>query len=199
MSILYLLRHGEIESDGIRRFLGQTDVRLNSRGIEQARMWQRDFSETPFEGIYASDLSRCVETARIIAGSADSGVHYLPDLREINLGMLEGLAMHEVREQFPAIWKQRGKNISRYVPEGGESFEELRNRVVPALEKICFSRDGNILIVSHAGVNRVFLCHILGIPLSDLFQIKQHYGCLNLLETDIDSFRIIGMNLNALP
>jgi probable phosphoglycerate mutase len=199
MTTIYLLRHGEIESDGILRFLGQTDVRLSPRGFEQARMWRDAFAETHFDAIYASNLSRCAETARIIAANTENDVCLLPELREIHLGKLEGLAMNDVRERFRDEWEARGKDIVGYVPEGGESFSTLQQRVLPVFLNVFTRHPGNILMVTHAGVNRVILCHILGMPLSNLFRIEQSYGCLNLLESSGVSFRLIGINLGMLP
>jgi len=197
MTMIYLLRHGEIESDGIRRLLGQTDVRLSPKGLDQARYWRDAFSEIPFGGIYASDLSRCAETARIVAAGISAEIHYLSELREIHLGKLEGLAVDDFRERFRDEWETRGRDIARFVPEGGESFSGLQKRVVPVFQEISSRHEGNVLIITHAGVNRVILCHILEMPLSNLFRIEQSYGCLNLLESIGNSFRVIGMNLSV--
>jgi len=199
MTTIHLLRHGEIGSDGIRRFYGQTDVRLNQRGLDQARFWRDSFAETRFDGIYASDLSRCAETARIVASNTAAEIQYLPELREIHLGNLEGLAMDDVRKRLRDEWTARGEDIARYVPEGGESFSDLQQRVVPVLQDISSRHEGNILIVTHAGVNRVILCHILEMPLSDLFRIEQSYGCLNLLASSGGAFRVLGVNLSLIP
>jgi len=199
MVMIYLLRHGEIESGDVRRFLGQTDVRLTPRGIDQARRWRDAFAGLRLEGIYASDLSRCAETARIIAEGSTSEVHFLAGLREIDLGILDGLAMDHVRERFQDLWKARGKDVAEYVPEGGESFSDLQRRVVPVFQDISRRHGGNVLIVTHAGVNRVLLCHLLGMPLGNLFRIDQSYGCLNLIESTGDHFRVVGINLPGLP
>lgn len=195
MTAIYLLRHGEIESDGISRFIGQIDVRLSPKGAEQAHMWREAFAEIKFEGIFSSDLSRCAETARIIAGDTGIEIQYRTELREIHLGTLDGLAMAEVRQNFPNEWKARGDDISGFVPEGGESFADLEHRAVQVVQKISSSHEGNILLVTHAGVNRVVICHALGAPLSNLFRIEQSYGCLNLLECKEGRFRVKGVNL----
>jgi broad specificity phosphatase PhoE len=55
--------------------------------------------------------------------------------------------------------------------------------------------EGDELIVGHAGVNRVILCHALGIPLANLFQICQDYGCMNILEFDGGSLRLKAMKM----
>ena len=196
---IYLFRHGEIESDGVRRFFGQTNVRLSKRGVEQAKKWQNAFTGTPFDAIYTSDLSRCAETARIISGGDEAKVRLVPELREINLGKMEGFSMTDFRKQYHDVWKSRGKDIAGFIPEGGESFFSLQRRVMPVFEALSRRHDGNIVMVAHAGVNRVILCHILEMPLSNLFKIDQSYGCLNLLEPYGNGFRVTGMNLTAPP
>jgi probable phosphoglycerate mutase len=195
MTMIHLIRHGETESDGIRRFIGQTEVSLTPRGVRQAHRWRNLFVTKNFEKIYASDLSRCADTARIIAGDTGAGIQYRSELREIHLGKLEGLSMDHVRSQLRDEWEARGKDISGYVPEGGESFSDLARRVVPLFQEVSSRHAGDVLIVAHAGVNRVVLCHALGMPLDNLFRIEQSFGCLNLLEQKGGSTRVMGINL----
>jgi probable phosphoglycerate mutase len=192
---IYLLRHGEIDSDGIRRFIGQTDVPLNHEGLNRAHTWRNVFSPVHLQGIYASDLSRCAETARAVAQGRSVEVQLLSELREINMGKLEGISMDDFRKRSHDQWKARGEDISRFVPDGGESFSNLQRRVLPVFESISSKHQGNILIVAHAGVNRVILCHILGMPLENLFRIDQSNGCLNIIEPREGGFRVAGMNL----
>jgi broad specificity phosphatase PhoE len=89
----------------------------------------------------------------------------------------------------------------------GESTVDVRDRAVKAFEKILSQNTAhitqntdkrkkqnslgsgvwdlssqNIAIVSHGGINRVILCHLLGIPLENIFRVEQDYGCLNIVE-----------------
>jgi probable phosphoglycerate mutase len=194
--MIYLLRHGKIALQGEKRFIGRTDISLNEEGLSQARDWHRRFAETTvFEGIYCSDLKRSSETARIIAG--DTGYHIRPmtQLREISLGQWDGMPMSEIRAAFPEEWRKRGELIDSYRPPGGESFADLYDRVIPAFEQIAEYTGGNSLIVGHAGVNRVILCRVLGMPLANLFRLGQDYGTVNIIDCQTKPFRIMGINL----
>ena len=196
---IFILRHGHIEFNGPepgnpKCFLGQTDAPLSHVGRDQARAWRTELSEKNFKRIYASDLSRGAETARIIAGRGPVRVRLLPALREIHLGKLEGLSMDFVRTRLTDEWNRRGNDLLHYRPEDGESFADLEERVLPVFETIARNHEGNILIVSHAGVNRIILCHVLGMPVSNLFRIAQSHGCLNILEPYEDHFRVICLN-----
>jgi alpha-ribazole phosphatase len=194
--IICLLRHGDSRRDEVKRFIGQTDTPLNETGREQAAWWRGQFSGLPFNRIYCSDLSRSLQTAEIIAASRDEPVQALAELREINLGTWDGLSMQEVRSTYPMEFEKRGADIVPYRTEGGESFVDLRTRIMPFFERILSAEENErVLVVGHAGVNRTVLCHILGMPLQSLFRFGQDYGCLNVITCEADSLRLHALNI----
>ena len=192
---LYLLRHGDSRPDNVRRFVGRTDHQLNEKGVAQAGRWRSELSGIPFNHIYCSHLKRSLETARIIRAENETPITVLPDLAEINLGRWDGMPVSEVRRQFPQEYQLRGADLAGYRPYGGESFADLSLRVMPALQSVVQQSVGNVLISGHAGVNRVILCHLLGMPLANLFRLEQEYGCLNILEYTADRWTVRRMNL----
>jgi alpha-ribazole phosphatase len=196
---VYLLRHGEIEQGSKARLIGQTDVPLNETGRSQARWWSCHLEHLAFRQIYCSDLARSRETAGILARHKKHTVTPLPQLREINLGQWDGLTRDEVNERFPGEWEKRGQNISEYRPVDGESFADLADRVIPAFETLADSREDMVLIVGHAGVNRVILCHVLGLPLRHLFRLRQDYGALNIFQVADGSCQVSLTNLRPQP
>ena len=192
---LYLMCHGDSRQDDVKRYIGQTDLVLNERGIEQARYWQGKLSSVSFYRIYCSDLVRSLETARIIAQDREVQVCSLSELREINLGAWEGLSVTEVRQRFPGEYERRGENFPDYRPRNGERFSDLRRRVVPVFERIAGEMEGHVLIVGHAGVNRTILCHVLGMPLANLFRLEQQPGSLSILVRKGNALRLRGINI----
>lgn len=192
---IYLLRHGEIDQSYRGRFVGQTDLPLTDTGEFQARFWEHELCGEQFGAIYCSDLVRSQNTAKIIAALRGISIEVTPELREINLGEWDGLPVSDIKSHFPDEWRMRGENLASYRPPGGESFSDLASRVVPVFGSIVKNAEGNLLIVAHAGVNRVILCHALGMPLANLFNICQDYGCMNILELSGDSFRLKTMNI----
>lgn len=179
--MIYLLRHGETESRGEKRLLGQADMPLSERGLRQARWWSEELARVPFERCWCSALARARRTAEILAESLQCALEVLPDLREIDLGEWDGCSRSEIGFRFPGEWEKRGREMASYRPPGGESFEDLAARVVPAFERIRKGLSGNALIVAHAGVNRVILCHVLGMPAGHLFRLEQGPGSLSIL------------------
>jgi probable phosphoglycerate mutase len=192
---IYLLRHGETDLTGERRFVGQVDPPLNETGLEQARFWLRELVNEEFERIFCSDLIRSHRTAEIIAGDGPEKITVVPQLREIDLGAWDGLLMAAVQERFAREWKRRGEDLAGYRPPGGESFADLQGRVVPLFDELVANTSGNVLVAGHAGVHRVILCHILGLPLNNLFRLAQDYGHLSIVDYSREPRRIIALNI----
>lgn len=181
--MIYLLRHGEIENAGIRRFIGWTDVRLSPGGEARARQWNTEFRQLRFDAVMSSPLARAVRTAELVSGLPEEGIEPVPGLREINLGDWDGKSFEEIKARYPGDWQRRGEDLAGYRPPGGESFQDLSMRVLPVFRRILEdARARTILVVAHAGVNRVLLCSLLSVPLNNLFRIPQDYGALNRIE-----------------
>jgi len=193
--MIYLLRHGEIEDPTIRRFIGQTDCALNKRGRAQADYWKKWMQGKRISSIFSSDLIRSSETAKIISRGLNVAVSIRPELKEIHLGEWDGQAMQDIRSDFPAEWEERGKLLDTYRPPKGESFADLYQRVIPAFDHIAETASDPVLIVGHAGVNRMILCRVLGMPIRKLFSIRQNYGALNLIDNSGNALQVAAVNI----
>jgi probable phosphoglycerate mutase len=180
--MLYLLRHGEIVGSNKKRYIGQTDVPLSSKGLRQAALWREELAHVEFEKVYSSNLSRAFDTARIVSDIPELDVQALSQLREINLGDWDGETMENIKTRFPDAWEERGRHIDTFQTPNGESFQDLHERVIPVFLKIALEALGDVLVVAHAGVNRLILCHVLKRPIQELFSIPQDYAALNLIE-----------------
>jgi alpha-ribazole phosphatase len=194
---LFLLRHGAIAGTGEKCFVGQMDLELSQAGKTQAEKWRDILKPVNFSQIWSSDLKRAVETADIIADRRRPIIRKALELREINMGEWDGMPMADIREQFPECWEARGNDFAEFRPPGAETFIELQHRVMTFIQSITFHSTGNILIITHAGVIRVLLCHVLRKPLSHLFQLHLDYGGLTLIK-EING-RLQVMKINQLP
>ena len=193
---ILLLRHGAVQAEtDEKRLIGQMDLPLTDMGRHQAQYWRECLSDVPLARIISSDLSRCMETARIVAAGRSTPISPLTGLREINLGQWDGMSFRQIKERWPEAYRKRGMEIARFRPPAGESFLDLQQRVVPAFEKAVDQADKNILIVAHAGVNRMILCHLLGMPPENLFRIAQGWGAMNLIDRQANGYRIQLLNL----
>jgi probable phosphoglycerate mutase len=126
-----------------------------------------------------------LQTADILLEGSSISREVIDELKEINMGDWENQTIDYIKDHFPEMYEKRGSNIDTFIPPGGESFEQMQKRVMPAFEYIAGNTAGNILIISHAGVNRVILSKLLDFPLKYIFKIIQPYGCINQLSWNI--------------
>jgi probable phosphoglycerate mutase len=196
-NLIYLLRHGEIDKPEPRRFLGQSDLPLNDNGIRQAMALGEQLKAIEFSQVFCSPLQRAVQTAALVSGRHPDVIEQIAALKEINLGAWEGLTVAEVRARFPGAYEQRGLALENFRPKDGESFGDLAARCCPALLALAAKAPGPVLIVAHAGVNRVLLSRLRHQPLQQLLEIPQDYGAVNLLIRTSGSVRPVACNLRA--
>lgn len=137
MKIL-LVRHGETDWNVAQRIQGSTDTPLNQTGIQQAKRLAEELAkrETPIIGVYTSKLERAAKTAECVANKLGKECIVLPGLEEINFGLWEGITWEQVKEQFPVQYQIWHQNRRYEHPPKGESYQELVERVVRALQKI---------------------------------------------------------------
>jgi probable phosphoglycerate mutase len=182
MTTIYLLRHGVLTGDSRDRFIGQTDLPLAPEGVAQARAFAAALRDRGIGAIHCSDLIRCRQTAEAIAAEAKAEVSVHEGLREVSLGDWEGLLRQEVAARWADEFAERGRDLDCYRPPGGENFSDCLARVWPVWKSAIAAGHEAIAVVGHAGVNRLLLCRLLGMPVQNMFRLGQDYGCINVVE-----------------
>lgn len=179
---VWLIRHGEPTAGARHRCYGSLDVGLSKNGQEQMERVAEYLKSEPIACIYSSPRSRALQGARTLAFSAGRPVEVIEDLREINFGDFEGLAYDEIASRYPETYREWMENPTEVLFPNGESFPEMRTRVLRAFEVIQSRHEGQaIAIVSHGGVNRILLAWFLQVPNELIFRIAQDYAGINLL------------------
>lgn len=181
---IYLIRHGKIDTGKDKCYIGITDLPLCTEGVIQAQRLKEFFKNIAIEKVYTSPLIRSVQTANIILEDRNIERELIKEFMEINMGQWEGKSFKYIKTFFPQEFKKRGENIADFIPPGGESFKQLAERVMPIYKAVTENPQGNLLIVAHAGVNRVILSNILSMSLENIFQLEQQYGCINEIYYD---------------
>ncbi|KAA0045862.1 hypothetical protein IC582_024847 [Cucumis melo] len=155
---IIVVRHGETAWNADGRIQGHLDVELNEAGRQQAvAVANRLAKEPPLSAVYSSDLKRALETAQIIATTCGNlEVITDPDLRERNLGDLQGLVYREAVLTNPeASEALRSHRSDQTIPGGGESLDQLYQRCTSSLQKIGNKHRGQrVVVVSHGGTIR---------------------------------------------
>jgi len=191
---IYLIRHGEVEGAGVPHYNGHADVALSERGISQYHGLRQRLSGFDIKACYSSDLSRCATGAGIICEQFGIEPVLKKELRELNIGIWEGMTWADIMEKYPKEWHSRLADLVNYrVPEG-ENLLDLAARALPEIREIVARHRGEeVLVVGHGGMNRTVLLDAIGAPLSSLFNIEQSYGCLNIIDYYEDGKRTVSL------
>lgn len=139
-SLLYVLRHGETESDRLGRFAGWSDEALTSEGRTGCEALAERLAGEGVGSVYTSPVRRAVETAAILADHLHARARTLHDLREMEAGPWRGLTEDEVAERWPEelrAWREAPQELEL---EGRERLDDVRSRALEALDKIGRSR-----------------------------------------------------------
>ncbi len=194
VTTLYLIRHGETRDAHPKRYKGSIDVQLSEGGEEQMKRLSAFIAEKGSDrlhAVYSSDLRRAVKSAEIIAKPFGIKPHVMHGLRERNFGVWEGMTFDEIRERYPEEFEAWAGNPLKFSPVQGESTLEVRDRALRAFQEIVEKHEGeNTAVISHGGITRILLCHVLGIPLENIFRIEQDFGALNVIEFH-DKFPVV--------
>jgi probable phosphoglycerate mutase len=171
---LYLVRHGETLANREYRYIGTRDDPLSTLGGVQAHQLADALSELPIRAVYSSPLQRTYRTALPIAARHNLEVQQVEDLRECNFGQWEGLSKADVLERSQEDRQRYLEWVydTSITPPGGESFENLQQRVVAVVENLAQAhQDQAIVLVSHVGPIKVLLGAALAAPLASAFRI----------------------------
>jgi alpha-ribazole phosphatase len=198
---LYLVRHGQVADGHTDRYHGHNDIGLSAGGVQQFEKLAAQLSSLELAGIYASDLTRALTGAQIISQGRKIGPQIIPEFREVNFGVWEGLNFTEIAERYPEELQARFRDLINFRIPGGESLTDVRLRALPRLTGLIQTHHQEaFLIVAHAGINRVILSDALGLSLEFLFRLDQNYGCLNIIDyfPDMAVVRLINGGVNGI-
>lgn len=172
----YFLRHGETEYNQLGLFQGQIDIPLNEAGRQQALEAKEELREIGlvFDEVVSSPLIRAVETAEILSGIPRNRFRMDERILEIGFGDYEGTSFRDPNSPI----HQFNDDPASYHPRGnGETFEAVLSRTESFLmemkERSLTVDDGKkILIASHGGVIRSFYRTLVGLKLSDFWNLR---------------------------
>ncbi len=184
---LILVRHGETKRHDEKIFMGQCDVPLSDEGREQCMIVGLELRhfDINVKNLYTSDLKRARESSEIIASKLECKpeIVELPEFREMALGAWDGRFMREIKQEAPDEYEARGKDLVNYkIDENAENFHDLKERVIKKFKELIETVEGDLLIVAHAGVNKVIVCELLGKDIEDVLKVNFGRGTYQIFE-----------------
>lgn len=200
---VYFLRHGETPWNCEKKIQGSTEwVDLTGFGVELAERTRDGMKSAgiSFDRIFASPLRRAMHTAQIVAGGF--GMEPEPDarVREMGFGRYEGTLMLDgsfadgnIRACF--------KDPVSFVPDGGESFDDVMERARDFFENVLLPLEGKaerVLVVSHGAFMRSAIRYVTGRPLKDYWEGVQPNCCVHIIEVSGGKCSVKAMSLSFL-
>ena len=170
MAFILLVRHGQNDWVNKKRLAGWLPgVHLNDEGRKQAKQLAERLAHLPIKAVYSSPLERCKETAATVAQIFQLDVRELEAVGEVRYGNWEGKKLKKLAKK-KRKWYAVQHYPSRFRFPEGESFTEVQQRAIAALETLNEQHQSEmIVVVSHADVIKLMLAHYMGIHI-DLFQ-----------------------------
>ena len=147
---LLLLRHGQTELSVERRYSGRGNPALTEVGRQQATAAARYLAQRGgIAAVFSSPLQRAYDTAATAAKALGLDVTVDDDLIETDFGAWEGLTFAQAAERDPDLHRRWLRDTGT-TPPGGESFDEVLDRVLSVRERIIATQEGaTVLVVSH--------------------------------------------------
>ena len=186
--IIDLLRHGDV-ADGTK-LLGYCDEPLSKLGWQQLHAVVDEIVDKktpPWSNIITSPLQRCHAFAEALVEKFHLPLSVEPRFQEIGFGQWDGrllaeLYQGEAANRMMRFWQNPSSNPA---PEG-EAYQVFEQRVVTAWEQLLTRhndhRDTHYLLVTHGGVIRAILRHVLHFPVENFFRIDVPYASLSRIK-----------------
>jgi len=189
-----LLRHGE--PVGGSRYRGQRDDPLTDNGWQQ--MWDAVSTASDWQRIVTSPLQRCRVFAEVLAEQRELPVHLEPRFSEVGFGDWEGRTRAELERLIPGQVSRFYQDPYGNRPPGAEPLDVFTTRVATAFKEIVAQFGGeSLLIITHAGVIRAIMAHILDVPAASMYRIYVANAGMSRIRTDTDrSFSLISHGVN---
>lgn len=178
---IILVRHCQAEGNEKRFFQGTIDTEITEKGKKQIEATVKRLEDENIDLVYSSPLKRAVATASGIAeshGIAQDKIIIENDLKEIDAGVFDGMAIKDVVRLFPEQSDNWDNHPERFKPDGSEGMENVYKRAGRVLKKLIGENEGKcVCVVSHGCLIRNILCNAYGKPLDELKTVSWGMNC----------------------
>jgi len=174
MEGLLFIRHAETDLAGT--FCGHSDPPLNARGRIQVRELIARFPGDHFDAIYSSDLRRAADTATSLAQAFAVPCTKTSELREIYFGDWEAMTWAEIERRDADYARRWTESFPNLAAPNGEIYAAFESRVLQEIDRLLdLAADQRIAVVTHGGVMRVVLRHLLGHTEEQAWELTKPY------------------------
>ncbi|MFK8007701.1 MAG: histidine phosphatase family protein [Saprospiraceae bacterium] len=189
---IHIIRHGQTEFNKLRIIQGSgVDSDLNDRGREQGQLFFEKYKEHPFEVVLTSTLKRTHQT---VERFIESGLPWeqFPEIVEMNWGVHEGKSGNEdMKKDYDRV--VLSGNFDERI-EGGESINEMAERLQQFIDHLPTRAEKNILVCIHGRAMRCLICLLEQKDLKEMENYPHSNTGLYLVEHDSNGFIVLEKN-----
>ncbi|GKX32059.1 alpha-ribazole phosphatase [Vallitalea longa] len=165
------IRHGETCANIDKLIYGITHSEFTDNGLKQidkildyVRLQEVDY-------FYSSPLKRTQIIAEKIQECIGKKAQFIDEIGEMNYGIFEGLTSDIALQKYPDAYNQFMNDYKNYVIPEGENVLDFDKRVISFIDKIK-DKEGTSVIVTHGGVIRTAIMHLLNLSSEDRWHFK---------------------------
>ncbi|MBI5779279.1 MAG: histidine phosphatase family protein [Planctomycetes bacterium] len=180
---IYLVRHGVTKSNKAKIYMGASKEGLDADGVRQAKALGMKLASKCISTIYTSPIARAKQTARLISARLHTKIIIEKDLREMGLGIWQGMSELAIARQFPkefALWNTRPAELRM---PGRETISRVQNRAVKLIRKLARAHPGGkIIALTHVAIIRCLILYFthrhlndykkIDVPNTSVFELK---------------------------
>ena len=195
----YIVRHAEKVFGGYYNAeLRHQDEPLTAVGEQSARRIAERLGDRPIAAIYVSAYLRTSQTAAPLAERLGLVPVVDARLNEIDNGQVDAMTEEEFAVAFPDVWRAYVARAADFRFPGGESGAEVDARIGAFFDERLAQHgdDDVVVVVSHAGLIRQLMCHVLGLPVHHRGDFRIDFAGLTELsfQRDIGPWRLLRFN-----
>ncbi|MDP3992774.1 MAG: histidine phosphatase family protein [bacterium] len=169
MSYLAFVRHGLSQANIDNITAGHLDTPLHDIGRDQARQTAELIKHLRFQKAVGSPLKRAKETLGLILDELENPVTptFHKELRERNWGDVDGTIFKSRANGKYTLEEEKNWFTWTGKADGGESYEDIHNRIVPFFEQHVLpvlKAGGNVLMVGHNGMSKPLQRYLEDLP-----------------------------------
>lgn len=185
-----LIRHTSLQvGQGI--CYGQTDVDVAATFADEVLQTKIKLNhlmqDVQIDAVFTSPLQRCVKLAHALSLAE---IKHDDRLKELHFGEWEMQAWDDIPREMFDVWAQ---NYAELAPPNGETFTQLQQRGVAFLNDLLSDyANKHVVVVTHGGMIRAMLAHVLNMQLKGLFRFNVDYGSMTQLDFS-------GVHLGGVP
>ncbi len=195
MANFILVRHGQTAWNRDQRFRGHIDIELSEQGKKEAGLLADVLEKENVDYLYASPLSRAMETLTPLAHRLGKDVVPLEGIMDLSFGEWEGKPVEEIKSEYPDLYAKWQDNPEVVIFPGGEGLGEAQSRAMRAISRLAVDHiDSTIAVCSHRVICKLVMLGLLGVRPDKFWALRQDTACIDRFQYNPPDVVIVKVN-----